>query len=154
MIEDVSSSSFAELETLGLRTACRILWAQNQLLTLEKPDSGIYCGHCIRNGYGTYQLPESGTVGKSKYSNCPNCGYNPEGSGYGAYGYIDTSKGKLTVSLTAARDKAEEVFKDDIEEAERQDALPETLPTAGTLRKSSCKSTRIWPLNPHTVNCS
>ncbi|KAJ3536485.1 hypothetical protein NMY22_g6025 [Coprinellus aureogranulatus] len=119
LVAAISLSSLEELEPLGLQTACRILWARDQINAKAKK-RGLYCGFCAKHEgkWHALQCQEDGSFPQG-YA-CMYCGYSPVSCGHGVCHLIDTL---WPTSFSAeVVDQVSEVFRDDIDEAERRNA--------------------------------
>lgn len=118
LVGDVDAASLEELRTLGSEAALRIVWAQNQTHLLPKKGP-LYCGVCVEDGNGNYEIIYYETGQLAGSYRCPYCNNSPESSGQGVYSKHAFSGSKPLINSSVA-EKVAEVFKDEIEEAERR----------------------------------
>ncbi|KAJ3534856.1 hypothetical protein NMY22_g6738 [Coprinellus aureogranulatus] len=85
LVAAIKFNSLEELEPLGLQTACRLLWARDQINAKSKT-RGLYCGFCARDEgeWNTLQCREDG--GFPQGYACTYCGYSPVSCGHGLGG--------------------------------------------------------------------
>lgn len=123
LIGNVGSSTLEELKSLGSETAIRILYAQNQAHATIKENTVMYCGQCISNRNG-FQYVTRGQTGSYR---CTNgwCNTDAMTSSHGAYTKVDFSAPKLA-SNSSVSEQVTELFKDEIQDAERRETLPPT----------------------------
>lgn len=126
LVADARSPSLEELESLGLRTALRIVWAQNQTHLLSNRDTDLFCGWCRRNVNGLKRLQYRESEASASAYQCDYCGRfaSSDNKAY-ALTYIDHPPPRPSGNPTAA-EKVAELFKDEIEEAERRSTGLET----------------------------
>ncbi|KAJ3536487.1 hypothetical protein NMY22_g6023 [Coprinellus aureogranulatus] len=120
LVGDMLATSLEELHSLGLETANRVLWAQIQSHRLVKDDT-LYCGYCLQYRRARYKLERQETSLPESHSyKCEGYSCMPFEDGYGAFNAVGSPPSKTNATSSSVSAKVLEVFRDEIEEAERR----------------------------------
>ncbi|KAJ3536482.1 hypothetical protein NMY22_g6020 [Coprinellus aureogranulatus] len=127
LVQDISQTSLSELASLGTDTAFRIMWARDELGASQSKTSKatgywvnaseLICGHCRHYQGIIFVVRDLGAP-------CLRCGQDPASSGLGVN--ITSVASMLTAasrnnSLETIKRKVEEIFKEELDDAERKD---------------------------------
>lgn len=130
LVTDLSQTSLSDMESLGSDTAFRILWSRDELAmprtAMPKNDGywidkgSVNCGNCHYNGRSRSLSDLTQT--------CASCGHSAKSSGRGVAIVNVLSLLSTTAETLAAADstrvaaKIAEVFREELEDAERRNA--------------------------------
>jgi hypothetical protein len=116
LVSDLKSTSLQEISALGWETAFRIVWARCDASSRWADTTNKFCTYCSEHNRRKQAIA-------SYDSGCPGCDMTPNGWAQGLVSVAFPAEELLasrasSLSEEIARKKVEEVFEDELKEAE------------------------------------